>query len=72
MSVTTGFTIPDKYVSIDYDIIVIIWHNVQGLYNEFRFIGNALDTSASRSMSQGGYYSSSYYTNTQILFNNKK
>ena len=41
-----------------------------GLYDEFRFVGSALNSTINnRSMSHGGYASASYYERSQILMN---
>lgn len=41
-----------------------------GLYDEFRFAGSALNnTITDRSMSHGGYTSANYYERSQILMN---
>ena len=71
INATSGALIPDEYQNINYDIIVILWNMSNGLYDEFRFVGSALNsTITNRSMSHGGYTSANYYERSQILMNN--
>ena len=47
-----------------------MWNLSNGLYDEFRFVGSALNsTITNRSMSHGGYTSANYYERSQILMN---
>lgn len=70
VNAVSGALIPNEYQNINYDIIVILWNLSNGLYDEFRFVGSALNsTITNRSMSHGGYTSANYYERSQILMN---
>ena len=47
-----------------------MWNLSNGLYDEFRFMGSALNsTITNRSVSHCGYTSENYYERSQILMN---